>query len=129
MKELMTDFQLSRSQFLVKCHCLIEDRCKECWIYLTSDSTDNLFPFWKKEIFKKCTITYLCCESFWSVDGIVKHSSWPWKKRTTCPPRRYPEKEAHLQAKTLTMNEWTPPWKFKKPKTQVKSIFQIFTHN
>lgn len=41
---------------------------------------------------KRYLLAYLCWESFWSVDGIVRHSSWPWKRRTTCPPSRKPEK-------------------------------------
>lgn len=40
-------------------------------------------------------LAYLCWESFWSVDSIVKHSSWPWKRRTTCPPSRYPIRELY----------------------------------
>lgn len=53
MKAFMADFLLSRSQLLVQCHCLIKDYFQECLIYLTSNSTDILFPFWKKEILKK----------------------------------------------------------------------------
>lgn len=52
MKELMTDFLLSRSQLLVQCHRLVKDCCKECLIYLATNSTDILFPLWKKEILK-----------------------------------------------------------------------------
>lgn len=39
----------------------------------------------------QCNIrSYLCCSSLWSEPGIVRTSSWPWNKRITCPPRRYP---------------------------------------
>lgn len=74
-------------------------------------------------------LTYLCWESFWSVDGIVRHSSWPWKRRTTCPPSRYPGRELYSTVNDgkFSLNSSLENGIFKKGKfTQVWTSYRKY---